>query len=217
MKAYKTVLFDLDGTVVETAEGMFSTVRYTADRLGLELPAGEDLSYFIGPPLQDSFAKRFALDSEAAARAVKTYRERYRSKGIFEHKPYNGICDLIKGLYETGRTVYLATSKPTEFAEQIIGYIGLKSYFRDIVGSYFSGERSSKKDIIGYILESDSFLQKESTIMVGDTHFDVIGANRMGIDSVAVMYGDGKEELVREAGPSYMVETVAELRELLLK
>lgn len=217
MKEYKTVLFDLDGTVVDTAEGIFNSIRYTAKKMGLTVPPDEELYYFMGPPLQHSFEKVFSLDSGAAERAVATYREYYREGGIYECSPFEGICELIRELAGAGRELYLATAKPTVFAEKVIGHIGLTDSFKEIVGSFLDGRRSQKAEVIGHILESYPEIVRESAIMVGDTHLDIRGANAHGLDSVAVGYGPGNMELIKEAGPSYIVDTVAELKELLMR
>lgn len=216
MKEYKTVLFDLDGTIVDSLEGICNSIRYAVNKLGFELPEDEDLGYFVGPPLHRSFEQRFGLDREETERAVATYREHYHSKGIYECRTYEGICELIKELSASGREVYVATAKSTPYAKEVISYIGLGEHFVEVVGSHLNGERSTKAEIIGHILESYPQIEAASTIMVGDTHYDIEGANANGIDSVAVTYGPGDQGLLQEAGPSFSVDSAAGLRELLL-
>lgn len=216
MNKYKTVLFDLDGTVVDSTEGIYNSVRYAADRLGLELPDDEDLGYFVGPPLHHSFAQRFGLNREETERAVATYREHYRKKGLYQCSTYAGIDALIRELKQAGCEVYIATAKPTPFAKEVISHIGLSESFKEVIGSNLDGTRGTKGEIISHILDNNPAIEKKSTIMIGDTHYDIEGANANELDSAAVTYGPGDQGLLQKAGPSYSVDSAAKLREILL-
>lgn len=212
---YNKILFDLDGTLTDSQEGITLSVIYALESLSVEVPPSEVLKKFIGPPLKESFMKYCGLSEENADLAINKYRERFVVTGIYENKLYDGIEKLLKRLKAGGKTLILATSKPEVFALIILEHFGIKEYFDYIAGSDLDGARITKSDVISCALEQSSILDMQSVVMVGDREHDVLGAKSFGIPCIGVLYGYGSRAELEDAGAKLIVETVEEL-ELLL-
>ncbi len=196
---YKYLLFDLDGTITESKEGIIKSVQYALKKLGIETCNQNDLEKFIGPPLLESFMNFYFFDEEKANLAVRYYREYFQEKGIFENKVYKGVPELLSKLKEHGCIICLATSKPEIFSRRILDYFDLTKYFEIIKGSNLDGSFNDKKDIIAFILNELNITDKNQAVMIGDRRHDISGANENGIDSIGVLYGYGEhKELLRE-------------------
>ncbi len=211
------ILFDLDGTLTDPGEGIMNSVRYALGHFGIEHPAKAALRDCIGPPLLDSFAKHWRLSPAESRRALELYREYFRPVGIWENRIYAGIPELLRDLHEAGATLFIATSKPEEFARSIADRFGFSPYLTDVVGNTMSEDRSSKAAVISYLLASHPEVDPMRTVMVGDRHLDAEGAAMCGIGSVGVLYGYGSRRELEAAGFSCLAATVGELRELLMK
>ncbi|MCG1023595.1 HAD family hydrolase [Sutcliffiella horikoshii] len=216
MKNYKIILFDLDGTLSDPKEGITKSVQYALEKMGMVEPDIDKLEWFIGPPLQVSFAEYYGFDERESKRAIDFYRGRFKEKGMFENVLYPNISLLLAKLKENGYFLVVATSKPTVFAEQILKYFNLEQYFQLIVGSNLDGTRSSKTEIIQYILDKYTDYEPSDFIMIGDRKHDIMGAKNTGIDSIGVTYGYGSLEEISEAEPTYTVNSVDQLKEMLL-
>ena len=212
---FKNVFFDLDGTLTDSAEGIINSVEYALKRLGITVYKRSELYKFIGPPLSDSFAEFFGLSEEKCKEGVRLYREYFSEKGIYENKLYDGIQDLLEKTKAAGMTLVLATSKPQEFAEEILRYFDIAKYFDFIAAAEMNGKRNRKQDIINYALEI-SGVKRNETVMVGDRKFDVLGAKSVGVASIGVLYGFGTEEELKEAGADHIAKTPEEVFELLI-
>lgn len=213
---YKNILFDLDGTITNTFEGITNSIYHSLKYYPtITPPKREALLPFIGPPLTVSYAKYFGMDGQTAKEAVEHYREYYREKGILELSLYDGIADLLQELSEKGYRVILATSKPEPFARRIIEHFGIAKYFFAVCGDTLDGRLGKKQDVIKKLMDENR-LQKEETLMVGDTHYDIIGAAMNGIKCVCVTYGFGDPELNKQAEPFKTVSSVKELAEFIL-
>ncbi|WP_044339302.1 HAD family hydrolase [Rossellomorea aquimaris] len=216
MSKYKIILFDLDGTLSDPKEGITKSVQYAMENLGVEVPEIHELECFIGPPLQVSFAEHYDFDELKTQRAIDFYRERFKEKGMFENKLYPNIPSLLKTLKENGFTLVVATSKPTVFAEQILKYFTIDQFFDLIAGSNLDGTRTSKAEIIQYILDVYHEYEAGNFIMIGDRKHDMIGAHHTGIDSIGVTYGYGSFEEISQSKPTYMVSNVDEIKDVLV-
>lgn len=207
MKNYHVVLFDLDGTITDPGLGITNSVAYALEKFSIEVTDRTELYKFIGPPLYESFEKFYGLSHEDAKKAVDYYREYYRPTGIFECFIYDGIVDLLKRLKKEGKTVIVATSKPEEFAKQIMDHFDLTQYFTYIAGATMDGSRILKADIIDYALKTCGVTNLSDVVMVGDREHDVIGAQKIGVDSIGVLFGYGDRAEHEAAGATYIAET----------
>lgn len=217
MKTYKYVLFDLDGTLTDPKLGITQCVQYALSKFNIHVNDLEELTCFIGPPLENSFQEYYGMTFDKAREAVEFYRERFRTKGMYENEVLEGVKELLEALKQEGFKLYIATSKPTIFATEILKYFNLDSYFISIIGSNLDGTRSTKQEIIEFILDSisESF-SKSEVIMIGDRKHDINGANAVGIDSIGVTFGYGSEEELLNASPTYISKNIQEVLSVLL-
>ncbi|WP_455501950.1 HAD family hydrolase [Gemmiger sp.] len=216
MRNYDVILFDLDGTLTDSAPGILNSVRYACRKMGLELPAEATLRKFLGPPLIDSFRNLMGLSDADADRAVSAFREYFPTKGIFENEVYPGIAALLADLKATGKTVIIATSKPEDFAKRIMEHFDLARYCDFICGATLDETRTDKAEVIAYALETAGITDKHGVVMVGDREHDVIGAKKNGLPCIGAVYGYGSAEELRTAGAAVLAETVADLHKILL-
>ncbi|UHA72180.1 HAD family hydrolase [Paenibacillus sp. 481] len=215
MFQHKTyILFDLDGTLTDPKLGITRSVQYALRQLGIEEPNVDKLEPFIGPPLQESFPLYYEMDEAATKRAIHHYREYFKDKGLYENEVYVGIRSLLATLTEHDRTLIVATSKPTVFAEQIIDHFQLRPFFQEVVGSELDGTRSNKADIISFILNKHPHIAPSQFVMIGDRKHDIIGAVHNGIASIGVTYGYGSATELLEAKADLLANSVQELQDL---
>ena len=215
MQKKRTLLFDLDGTLTDPMIGITRSVQYALQHFGIKVQSLEELIPFIGPPLKQSFETFYGFSEEDAEKAVTVYREYFSVTGLFENKVYEGIPELLSTLKEDNKRLFVATSKPTVFARQILEHFGLSQYFEDICGSFLSGERVEKIDVIRHVLDEHK-LSPEDTVMVGDRRFDVDSAKALGLSTLGVLYGYGNREEIEKAAPDKIANTVCDLSALLL-
>lgn len=214
---YENILFDLDGTLTDPAEGILNSIRHSLTYYPeVTVPETAVLQRFIGPPLWESYVKYCGMDKQMAEEAVEHYREYFRPTGIFENKLYDGIRELLKGLKESGAKVRLATSKPDVFARQILDHFGIAEYFASVQGSALDGSLIKKEDVIKKIMSETPGITASNTVMIGDTAFDIIGARANGIPAIGVCYGYGVPSEMAESGAFMIVKTVGELEKILL-
>ncbi len=211
MKEYNSILFDLDGTLTDPKEGITKSVAHALGWFQIAVEDLDTLCKFIGPPLKDSFMEYYGFTSEDATIAIEKYRDYFEIKGIFENKVYPGIVSLLRTLKESGKQLFVATSKPEVFARRILEHFQLETYFDDIVGSELDGTRVRKGDVIAHVLEKNNLRNRDKILMVGDRKHDVIGAKEQGIDCVGVLYGYGNRKELEEAGADYISKNIEEL------
>ncbi len=213
------ILFDLDGTITDSSEGIINCVIYALEAAGKEIPDRTKLLGFIGPPLVEGFQDITGMTKEEALQATAKYRERYGVIGLFENKVYEGIISLLKDLKEQGKKIALATSKPETYAIRILQHFQIIKYFDVMVGSTLEGERNHKKDVIQEVfrrLELPEEL-KEKVVMIGDRKQDVEGAKSCGISCVGVYYGFAEAGELELAGADYIARDMDDLKKLILK
>lgn len=207
----KSILFDLDGTLTDSSEGIIKCSLHAFSFYGIEIPK-ERQSEMIGPPLRYSFGK-FGVPENEIENALTHYRERYLTVGKFENRPYESIEDMLKKLVTAGHRLFVATCKPEETSIEILEHFGLAKYFEGICGATFDKSRDSKSAVISYLKEKYS---PENMIMVGDTVFDVEGAKEMKIDTIGVAWGFGKPQDLLDSGAVAIATSVEELVNMLL-
>ncbi len=210
--AKKSVLFDLDGTLTDSGEGIINCVIPALEHFGLPVPSREALRVFVGPPLQDSFIQH-GVPADKAEEAVAVYRSRYIPIGMFENTPYPGIRELLEALTAGGHKLYIATSKPEGMSREILDHFDLSKYFTMICGASMDFSRNTKEAVIAYLLKQSG--ESENMVMVGDTKFDILGAKHHGIPAIGVSWGYGKVEDMVAAGAEAIADTPRQLLELL--
>lgn len=208
----KTIIFDLDGTLTDSGEGILNCAELALRHFDLPIPDRKTMRVFVGPPLHDTFVK-FGVPEDKAEEAVAVYRSRYTTVGKFENTPYPGVHDLLQALADRGHTLLVATSKPEGMSKEIMDKFELSRYFQRICGASLDRSRSSKEDVIAYLLKLNG--TAENMIMVGDTAFDVLGAAAHGIPTVGVSWGYGSVEEMRDAGAVAIANTMDELLSIL--
>lgn len=217
MKNYEYIAFDMDGTLMNTYEGVSKAITYTMDKMGKPKPTEQQIRPCIGPPLDDSYKKIFGFTHEEAIEGVAKFREYYRDKGQFECHPYSGITDTLAALNDAGYKLFVATSKLITPALEIVRHFGLDKYFCHVEGTPPGYGDCSKADVLRNAFSSLGITDKSKVILVGDTKFDVIGAKEAGIECMGVLYGFGSEQEFKENGADYIVETTADIADFFLK
>ena len=205
----KTILFDLDGTLTDSGEGIINCVIYALERFSLPIPPRESLRYFVGPPLHESFIKQ-GVPADRAEEAVAVYRERYVPTGIFENTPYPGVRELLEDLSAAGHTLCVASSKPEWMCVEVLKHFDLANYFDMICGATMDTSRTNKEAVIEYLIHENG--KTDNMIMVGDTKFDVLGAKAHGIPCIGVSWGYGSVAEMEEAGAAAIVHTMEQLQ-----
>lgn len=209
----KDILFDLDGTLTDSGEGIINCAIPVLKHFHRPIPSSEELRTFIGPPLHDTFA-RHGIPVDQMDVALMIYRDRYNTIGKFENFPYPGIRELLEALCAQGFSLYVATSKPEDVAVEILEHFDLARYFTRICGASLDTSRSTKEAVIAYLLERNG--NKDNMVMVGDTKFDVLGANLHGIPTIGVAWGYGIVSDMREAGAIAIAQDTRQLLKLLI-
>ena len=211
----KYVLFDLDGTITDPKEGITKSVAYSLKKFGIVVNDLDTLCKFIGPPLNVSYEEFYGFSHEQAMEAVDEYRVYYSDKGIFECKLYEGIKELVEHLHNEGKKVILATSKPQEFAIQLLEHFEIIKYFDIVAGSELNGNRVEKAAVIKYAIDQIEEFDPKEAIMVGDRKFDYIGSSKFNIPCVLIGYGYGEMKELEECKPFAIKKTVSELEKFL--
>ncbi len=208
---YKIIFFDLDGTLTDSQEGICKSINHALSFYGIEKPL-ESLTKYIGPPLLDSFTE--LIGRENAPDAVVKYRERFSTVGLYENKLYPNVKETLEILQNKGYTLCTASSKPQIFVEKILKYFDIDKYFTIMGGATLDGKISEKEDVIECVLNSINADKKE-VVMVGDTKFDLIGADKMGIDCIGVTYGFAKKDELEKYPNIALIDDISDIIELL--
>jgi phosphoglycolate phosphatase len=204
------LLFDLDGTLTDPSSGILSCLRHALAEIGAEIPPPAALQQCIGPPLRDALLS--ILGHEATAdRALALFRERYGRTGLFENRLYPGIGQALQEL-SASATMFIATSKPREFADRIVEHFNLARFFRATYGCGMNGELADKAELIRYIIDRENIPASEA-IMIGDRRHDILAARANGIRSIGVTWGFGSPDELREAGADAICTSVEALPE----
>lgn len=215
MKNYEVIIFDLDGTISDSKEGITKSVQYALEKKGIIEDNLDNLNHFIGPPLKAEFMRAYGFTEDEAMEAVALYRERYIPIGIYEATMYDNADTEIKRLKDAGKFIALATSKPQPLAETVIEHFGLTKYFDAIKGADMIGPIQTKDQVIGELLKEHN-IDKKQCVMIGDTCFDVDGAKKMGINTIGVSFGFGDAAEMKEHGALCVVDSFAELTKIIL-
>ena len=213
---FKYILFDLDGTLTDSAPGITASVKYALKKSGEPVPDYTVLCKFIGPPLLYGFMSFCGMSEERAEKAVGYYREYYSVNGIFESELYPGIKELLSQLFSSNKKVILATSKPEVFAVKILEHFGISDYFYFTSGATLDKTRNEKDQVIAYALKSTGITNLSEAVMVGDRFHDIKGAKANGIRSVGVLYGFGSRKELENSGADFIAKDTKQLCRILL-
>lgn len=200
------ILFDLDGTLTDSAEGIIRSAQYMQEKMGMPIWQAKDLHFMIGPPLRESFRDAFHMNETEIEQGILYFRERYFSVGLFENTVYTGIQETLQQLRTMGKRLAVATSKHQSTAIRILDHFGLTEYFEIIGGDDQAAARNTKAKVIAYVMEQ---MQADTNdiIMVGDRKFDIEGAHTMHIPAIGVLYGYGSIEEFNACGADAIVQT----------
>ncbi|MCR5815839.1 MAG: HAD-IA family hydrolase [Ruminococcus sp.] len=213
---YDTALFDLDGTLTDSAEGIINCIRYALEQTGREIPSDDIMRRFLGPPLVVSFEQLCGMSKEQAAEATRIFRVRYADIGLFENRPYDGVKEMLTRLKSAGIRIATATSKPEDYAVRILTKFGLIDYFDFIGAATFDESRHDKIAVLGYTLDKLGIKDKSRVIMVGDRSNDIDGAHHYGLKCIAVRYGYGNDEEFKAHSADFIADTPGDVADMIL-
>jgi phosphoglycolate phosphatase len=210
MSRAPSVIFDLDGTLTDSGPGILRSTRFALERLNAldgiarPIPAEGDLTWVIGPPLQESFVKLVGADRAPAL--LGFYRERYEAVGMFENSLYAGVVDALDHLASLGFSMFVATSKLEIYARAILDHFGLTRYFREIYGAQADGVRSAKSELLAYLLTREGIARSDCAVMIGDRKHDALGARAVGISAIGALWGYGDAAELAQAGADPLID-----------
>lgn len=213
------ILFDLDGTITESGEGIIKGIKHSMKKMGMEDLCRDEslLKKFIGPPLQWSYSNLFHLNEKESKKAIGFFREYYETQGsLYENRLYEGMIELLESLVKQRKKLILATSKPNITAFSVIKYFDIEKYFYFLGTADLEKNRMEKAEVLAFILENCEEINKENSVMIGDRIYDVEAAKSFGLDCIAVSYGYANEGELEAAEPTFIVDTVDELKTILL-
>ncbi len=213
---YKYLLFDLDGTLTDSYDGIAAGIMYALEKMGVRDYKRQNLKMFMGPPLFESFGKIFGGDAEKVDCAVKLYREYFDEIGWKENRVYDGVPQMLQTFKDMGKIMIVATSKPEHFSRRIVEHFNLGKYFIFVAGASIGPERASKSSVIEYAIKNTG-IEKSDALMIGDRNHDILGAKKCGLKSMGVLYGYGDRAELAEAGADYIAATPAQVVEIISK
>ena len=211
---FNSAIFDLDGTIMDSEEGIVRSVEYALDKMGVTEYDRQTNLRFIGPPLVDSFMEYYSMSEEDALRAVDFYRERYSVTGIYEARMYDGVRELLARLKEQGVKIYIGSSKPEKYVRMILEKQGILDLFDYVAGATFDESRNNKEQVLTYLFEQVE-IDKKSAVMIGDRYHDIDGAHYVKIPCIAVLYGFGNEAEFKKHGAEYIAADTDEILKII--
>lgn len=212
---YNAVIFDFDGTICDTGEGILKSAQYALTAFGYNAPDLNELTFFIGPPLLVTFQEKYGADAAKADELVRKFRERYTNKGIFESKLYDGIKELLISLKKDNIKLGIASSKPKDYIETLLDHFGIKQFFDSVCGVTFTADCESKISIIARC-QKELAVPGNECLMVGDKKYDIHGAKENLIDSVGVLWGYGTKFEHIEAGAKFIISKPQDVKSIVL-
>ena len=219
---YQYIIFDLDGTLIKSEEGLYDSITYALERSGVDPGDRKDMKRMIGPVLWESFQKFYNMSAEEADRANAYFVEAYDKEGLYNVSVYEGVKEMLETLRNAGRILLVVTAKPRDMAERVLNHTGIDKYFQAVIGPARGNKKTDKGSLLREALSflaktgTDHF-QKEQTVMVGDRMFDMQGAVETGIPSIGVLYGYGDRQELINAGATLLADTPADVVKLLCR
>ena len=213
---YQYIIFDLDGTLIKSEEGLYDSITYALEKSGVHPGDRKDMKRMIGPVLWESFQKFYNMSAEEADRANAYFVEAYEKEGIYNASVYEGVEKMLETLQNAGRILLVVTAKPRDMAETVLNHTGIDRYFQAVIGPARGNKKTDKGSLLREALSflaktgTDHF-QKEHAVMVGDRMFDIQGAVETGIQSIGVLYGYGDRQELINAGATLLADTPADV------
>ena len=213
-KLYNNILFDLDGTIVDSYKGITDSIKYVTETLNIEALSDYVLKKFIGPPLEKSFIKYCNdIDKNNVEHAINVYREYYKETGIYDCVLYPNITECLNILKNNNKNIYLATAKPKPFAKIILSHLNIDHFFNEVYGVDFNGSIKNKYDVMSHAIK-DSKLDTNMSIMIGDREDDAIASKKLSIDILSVRYGYGEES--EFSSSNYVADNVLDILDIVI-
>ena len=213
---YDYLLFDMDGMLVDTREGILKCAAHALSAFGIEVEDLSSLTKFVGPPLSYSFTEFYGLSPEDAKKAVAIYRERYSAKGQYECYVFDGVPEMLQALLKKGYRLCIATSKLESYAKAMLDRLGIGCYFEQVIGATPDEAISTKDEVIEASLVRMGITDRQRALMIGDRKHDVLGAKKCGLDSFGVYMGCAEESEHEAAGATYIANSIQSLQDALL-
>ena len=210
-------IFDLDGTLTDSFEGIANSIAYALSHFGIQVGDRESLRPLVGPALRESFIEYYGFSRADAETALAKFREYYSDKGLFENRVYDGIPELLKKLCDSGAHVMTATAKVKCYTERILEHFGLRDMFEFIGAATMDGSLSKKSDIIKYVIDNAPITELSRAVMIGDRLHDVTGAQANRIHSIGVLYGYGDSAELNTADADFIADDVDSLSKILMR
>lgn len=213
---YQYIIFDLDGTLIKSEEGLYDSITYALEKSGVDPGDRKDMKRMIGPVLWESFQKFYNMSAEEADRANTYFVEAYEKEGIYNASVYEGVENMLETLQNAGRILLVVTAKPRDMAETVLNHTGIDQYFQAVIGPARGNKKTDKgsllKEAISFLAKTGTdHFQKEQAVMVGDRMFDIQGAVETGIQSIGVLYGYGDRQELINAGATLLADTPADV------
>ncbi|MCR5746976.1 MAG: HAD hydrolase-like protein [Lachnospiraceae bacterium] len=214
-----TVIFDLDGTLIDTGEGIMKCAQYSLENIGIEVEDYHDLSFFVGPPLMHTYTVRYGVSEEKARELIRIYRERYEPEGVFECELYPGVKECLINLREKGYKICIGSSKPEHMCVKLLKHFGLSELFDEVCGATPDGKIDTKAEVLTELFRrgKDDTEFISGCVLVGDTGFDISGAAGVGISSIGVSFGYGNTGEMKKLGASSIADSMEEIPGLIEK
>ena len=211
-KRYDAVIFDFDGTLVDTGEGILKSLQFAFKDNGRPVPALDDLKKFIGPPIYYSFTSFYGVPEDEVGNYIKSYRSRYKEKGIYECRLYDGMIETLQTLKTGGVKLGIASSKPLHLIYDVMEVVGITALFDAVVGTRLDDSRHlGKADLVEESRQKLGVRDKTRVLMVGDRCFDIDGAAGAGVDSAGVLFGYGSREEFEAHGATHILAKATDL------
>lgn len=207
-------LFDFDGTIADTSEGIVKSVAYALERLGIHINGTEELYRFIGPPLYDSFVGFYGFSHEKALKAIELFRESYTTSGIYQSRMYDDMEALLCNICSRKTDALIVSSKPEKMIEILLDIYGIGKYFAFVAGAV-GMDRRDKCSVMKYAVSTCGIATADA-VMIGDTKYDIEAARLFGIRSIGVTYGFGSESELKAEGANYIAHSVKEAEKIIL-
>ena len=219
---YQYIIFDLDGTLIKSEEGLYDSITYALEKSGVDPGDRKDMKRMIGPVLWESFQKFYNMSAEEADLANAYFNEAYDKEGLYNASVYEGVEDMLQTLRNAGRILLVVTAKPRDMAERVLNHTGIDQYFQAVIGPARGNKKTDKgsllKEALSFLAKTGTYhFQKEQAVMVGDRMFDMQGAVETGIRSIGVLYGYGDRQELIDAGATLLADTPAVVVKLLCR